>query len=305
MPATLSFLSCVSVLSALLLLGACGGDAPICEQSGGVVLRGVCECPSNLTLDGERCVAAAGSSSDASTKHKDAGKDARAEDDGAGDDSAGQSGGKPDEPKPTGVRDAGKPAVADAARPLPPSDAGAPAATGDGGSVSGIDDATLEMLRQVCTDEINMYRATLKLAPLARATHEQELCSDRGSQKDGIAKVAHGSAGSGNPCNTSGKQYGGFPGFGAQDTCPGWPVGKYTGAATIADALKGCLKSMWNEGVPAEGTDKCIKDYYAGNVDCFEMHGHYINMSSPTSKIVSCGFYDMGMMTYWMNQDFI
>ena len=305
MSAMLSSFSSVRFLSVVLLLGACGGDAPTCEQSGGLVLHGVCECPSDLTLDGDHCAAVAGSSSDASTKHKDAGKDASAAADD-GDDQGGQSGAaKPDGSTSTGVRDAGKPAVVDASRPVTPSDAGAAAVTGDGGSVSGIDEATLEMLRQVCTDEINMYRATLKLAPLARATHEQELCSDRGSQKDGIAKVAHGSAGPGNPCNTSGKQYGGFPGFGAQDTCPGWPVGKYTGAATIADALKGCLKSMWDEGVPAEGTDQCIKDYRAGKIDCFEMHGHYINMSSPTSKVVSCGFYDMGMMTYWMNQDFL
>ena len=96
--------------------------------------------------------------------------------------------------------------------------------------------------------------------------------------------MAHGSAGNGNPCST-GMGFNSFPGFGAQDTCPGWPVGKFGAAGTIADALKMCLGQMWAEGIPTEGVDMCISEYYKGDSACFEAHGHYINMSSATSKI--------------------
>jgi hypothetical protein len=241
-----------------------------------------------------------GSEKDASTKKPDAGKtspkDASISD--------------PGQIKP---RDAGKPQVtpdptldSGSGAPVSRPDAGSTPVTtagGDGGtSVSGIAPEELEMLRQVCVDEINMYRATLMLPPLVRPTPQHELCSDQGAQKDGIAKMAHGSAGSGNPCASAGMR--GFPGFQAQNTCPGWPVGARGAAATIADALKGCLKQMWAEGEPAEGTDKCLADYFDGNTECFLAHGHYINMKG-SSKKVSCGFYDMGKSTFWMNQDFL
>ena len=242
--------------------------------------------------------------SDAGTVRRDAGKDARAADPDTEDDTGAASSSTTAHADAGRARDASATTVPPAKTPdaAAPRDAGGPVApVSDAGSVSGVPPDELETLRQVCVDEINMYRATLMLAPLKRATPEQELCSDRGSQKDGIAKVAHGSAGAGNPCSNG--KYGSFPYFGAQDTCPGWPVGA-RGAATIADAMKGCLKSMWAEGIPAEGVDACIAEYRKGNIDCFEMHGHYINMSSTTSKAVSCGFYNMGNNTYWMNQDF-
>lgn len=239
---------------------------------------------------------------DASTKKPDAGKTAPKD----------ASVSDPNQIRP---RDAGKPPVKDpeptvdagATQTAPRGDAGTTTGTpttpsGDGGtSVSGVAPAELEMLRQVCVDEINMYRATLSLPPIARPTPQHEACSDQGAQKDGISKMAHGSAGQGNPCATAGMR--GFPGFQSQNTCPGYPVGA-RGAATIADALKGCLKQMWAEGEPPEGTEKCISDYFAGNTKCFLAHGHYINMKG-SSKKVSCGFYDMGKSTFWMNQDFL
>lgn len=191
---------------------------------------------------------------------------------------------------PSSSRDAGN---------VPREDAAPPASTGDGGaSVSGIAPSELAQLRQVCVDEINRYRATLSLPPIGKASEQQELCSDEGARKDGMSKSAHSSAGMNNPCVARGIR----PGFRAQNTCPGWPVGR-RGAATIADALKGCLKQMWDEGEPPGGTEKCVADYRAGNTACFLAHGHYINMKG-NSKGVSCGFFDMGMNTYWMNQDF-
>jgi hypothetical protein len=197
------------------------------------------------------------------------------------------------------MTDASSGARLDASAPPPP-----PPPVGDGAvgmSVSGVPEAELAMLRQVCVDEINMYRATLMIAPIQRASPAQELCSDQGAKKDGESKMAHSSSGRGNPCVVAGARPA-FPGFSSQNTCPDWPVGRGA-TTTIAAALKGCLKAMWNEGEPPEGIEKCIADYRAGNTKCFLAHGHYINMKG-NARGVSCGFFKTGANTYWMNQDF-
>jgi hypothetical protein len=159
------------------------------------------------------------------------------------------------------------------------------AAAGD--SVSGVPADELAALRQTCVDEINMYRATLMLEPMKRATPEQELCSDKGAKTDGDSGRAHGSAGS---CR----------GLGGQNTCPGYMVGGWSGNATLADSLKGCLKQMWAEGEPPKPRAECERDYQ----NCFLAHGHYLNMSDTRNRTVSCGFYKMQNGAYWMNQDF-
>lgn len=140
----------------------------------------------------------------------------------------------------------------------------------------------LEALRQLCVDEINRYRATVNAPPLARAT-EREACSDRGAQVDGDSGRAHGSATAG-VCPA-----------GAQNTCPGWPVGGRSGRPDVAAALKGCLKMMWDEGPPPSAS--CTGA-------CFQQHGHYLNMSARGTKRVACGFYRMRNGNYWMNQNF-
>jgi hypothetical protein len=159
---------------------------------------------------------------------------------------------------------------------------GSTGASGSNGVLGDVD-----ALRQTCIDTINMYRATKNIAPVKRASATIEMCSDDGAKQDGTAMVAHGSAGK-------------CPGMGAQDTCPGWPPGQYGGPA---GALKNCLMSMWAEGEPPEGRTACINAYFAGNIACFEAHGHYLNMSDPANGTVSCGFYVMPNGSLWMNQD--
>ncbi|HKP55789.1 MAG TPA: hypothetical protein VJV78_03685 [Polyangiales bacterium] len=66
------------------------------------------------------------------------------------------------------------------------------------------------MVRQVCLDEINMYRATKMLPPLTRKM-DQETCSDAGAKKDGDSMMGHSSAFS---CR----------GSIAQNSCPGYPL---------------------------------------------------------------------------------
>jgi hypothetical protein len=179
--------------------------------------------------------------------------------------------------------------------PSMPAAGGGNASSGAAGAVStGVDPAELEMLRQTCVDEINMYRATLTsamLKPLKRASAAQEMCSDQGAQMDGDSMQAHGSAKAG-LCSKVGLT--------SEDTCPGWGVGARTGNATIADALKSCLKSMWGEGEPPVSRAMCQQDYQ----NCFLKYGHYLNMSDPNVGSVACSFYKMMNGQYWMNQDF-
>jgi hypothetical protein len=170
--------------------------------------------------------------------------------------------------------------------------------SGGTGVMQGMDDAETSMLRDLCVSEINKYRAMLTDAPpLVRATADQEACSDMGAMYDGDMMVAHGFFRKGGGCIQS-------TGLGAQDTCPGWPVGGsgFGAYATVADALKSCLMQMWAEGDPPEGRDACTQDVNG----CFQMHGHYLNMSNPKATAASCAFYKMSDgKSWWMNQDFV
>jgi len=166
---------------------------------------------------------------------------------------------------------------------------GGGASAGTGGTMAGAGGAPasgeLEAVRQACVDTINMYRATLNLMPLKRATAAQETCSDMGAKLDGDSGRAHGSAGM---CS----------GLGGQNSCPGYPL--RVGGGTLDGTLKFCLKQMWDEGEPAEGVAACKAD----RSGCFQEHGHWINMSEANYGTVACGFYKMANGSYWMNQNF-
>ena len=122
--------------------------------------------------------------------------------------------------------------------------------------------------RQACVDKINMFRATLNVAPLTRWTAE-EACTDGEAKSDSASGTAHGAFGA---CKES-----------AQDECPGWGS-----VDSIAGGTKSCLDQMWAEG---PGTD-------------FSTHGHYINMSNPKYKMVACGYTTTATGKIWAAQDF-
>ena len=122
-----------------------------------------------------------------------------------------------------------------------------------------------EAATQLCVDTINMYRATLGLAALARWT-DAEACSDEEAASDGASGIPHGAFGQ---CGES-----------AQNECPGWP-------GPPEAMITGCLELMWAEG-PGED---------------FNKHGHYITMSNPAYTKVACGFAD-GMNGVWAVQNF-
>jgi hypothetical protein len=161
--------------------------------------------------------------------------------------------------------------------------------------------AELDMWRQICVDEINMYRAMMSLKPYKRGSAAQEACSDMGAASDGETMSAHGFARMDTGTNLvtcRNKPTRGL--LGGENTCPGWPVGGtgFGAYATVPDALKACLKGMWDEGEPPGGRAACTGT-------CYEMHGHYINMSDPSAVSVSCSFYKMkDGKSWWFNQDF-
>jgi hypothetical protein len=165
---------------------------------------------------------------------------------------------------------------------------GTPAGTGGVSGAAGAGGTNdLEMVRQICIDTLNMYRSTVMLDPVQRGSASDETCSDMGAKQDADNNTPHSSAGN-------------CAGYGGQDTCPGWPIGGFSGNATLADALKNCLAQMWAEGPPPNGRDACIAD----RSGCFQMHGHYINMSEPRYTKAACGFYEMSDGKWWMNQNF-
>jgi hypothetical protein len=130
--------------------------------------------------------------------------------------------------------------------------------------------------RNDCVDRINGFRASIGLGPLVRWT-DAEACTDMQSQDDQMSGGAHANFGD---CGES-----------AQNTCPGW--------GSIDAVIQDCLQGMWDEGPPP--TSPCTGQ-------CFQDHGHYINMSSTRYTKVACGFYEytsaMGKPRVWHNHNF-
>ncbi len=125
---------------------------------------------------------------------------------------------------------------------------------------------TIDAARVACVDGINQYRATLKLPPYA-GWSDADTCADGQAKADSIANQAHSAFGQ---CGES-----------AQNECPGWP-------GPPDQMIGSCLQMMWAEG-PGQP---------------FSAHGHYINMSSTSYSVVSCGFYQTASGSWWAAQDF-
>jgi hypothetical protein len=119
---------------------------------------------------------------------------------------------------------------------------------------------------QACVDGINAYRATLDLPQYGRWVEAEDCVSGQAEADQGTG-VAHSAFGN---C-----------GEWAQNECPGWP-------GPPGDSIQGCLDMMWAEG-PGED---------------FDVHGHYLNMSSDEYTEVACGFYELPDGSWWGAQDF-
>jgi hypothetical protein len=150
----------------------------------------------------------------------------------------------------------GDAAVADALAPPLAADAGPK----DSGGAPPVGNGAQDL----CVAEINKWRATEGLPPLARWT-EAETCVDGQCKSDSETGKAHGAFGK------CGEQ--------AQNECPGWPGKPET-------MIAGCLKMMWDEKF---GTGE---------------KGHYINMKNTRYTKVSCGFYVTPAGKVWAIQNF-
>jgi hypothetical protein len=126
-------------------------------------------------------------------------------------------------------------------------------------------------VKQDCVNRINQFRTQCAcMKPLARWT-DGEACADMDAMNDGTMMSAHAGA-KANIC----------PWGQAQDECPGYPNNN-----SIIDQ---CLQSMWSEGPPPAGTTIQQCESQAMLQSCYEVHGHFINMSNPDVTKVACGF---------------
>jgi hypothetical protein len=161
------------------------------------------------------------------------------------------------------------------------SSAGGAAAGGAGGCVKNLKctpavHPTTGDLHQDCVDRINQFRTECACLPALARWKDGEACADQMSQYDSEKNTAH-----------AGFQAKICSGGSAQDECPAY--------SSNDQVISRCLQQMWNEGPPPQAT--CTGA-------CFQMYGHFINMSSTTSTKVACGFYTMPTGKIWAAQNF-
>jgi len=159
---------------------------------------------------------------------------------------------------------------------------GKPATGGTGGCVQNLAckltaPPTSGDLHQDCVDRINQFRTQCACLPaLARST-DGEACADQMAEYDAAKNTAHAGY-SDKICQPSG----------AQNSCPGY--------SSNNQVISLCMQQMWDEGPPP--TNPC-------NDECFHTYGHFINMTSTSSKKVACGFYTTSAGKVWAVQNFL
>jgi hypothetical protein len=197
------------------------------------------------------------------------------------DSSMGASSGDTDAASPPSTRPRGRDAGNQGG---PPPGSGADASTpptGDGGPCTVnlacvlSPPATTGDLKQDCVNRINQFRTQCAcMTPLARWT-DGEACADMDAQYDGMMNSGHAGAKANNGMGIC-------PWGQAQDECPGYP--------SNSSVIDMCLQEMWSEGPPPAGTTIAQCESPAMLQTCYEMHGHFINMSNPQVTKVACGF---------------
>lgn len=157
-----------------------------------------------------------------------------------------------------------------------------PGGSGGGGDCTADIRCTLEALpstgdrHQDCVDRINQFRVECAcLPPLERWT-EGEACADEMSEYDSVQDEAH-----------AGFRDDICGGGSAQNECPGY--------RSETQVVELCLQQMWDEGPPPQ--DPC-------EGDCFQMYGHFINMTNERFTKVACGFFTTDGNEVWSVQNF-
>jgi len=130
---------------------------------------------------------------------------------------------------------------------------------------------------QDCVDRVNQFRVDCWCMPALERWTEAESCADEQAQYDFEMDEPHAGISDG-ICS---------PGGNGQNECPGW--------GSPEQVIEGCLQSMYDEGPPP--SDPC-------DGQCFQDHGHFLNMTNEGSSRVACGFYTTPEGDVWAVQNF-
>lgn len=129
---------------------------------------------------------------------------------------------------------------------------------------------------QDCVDRINQFRQQCACLPALERWVEGEACADEMAKYDSTGTGAHAAFAAG-ICN----------GGSAQNECPGW--------RSEEQIVSVCLQRMWDEGPPP--MSDCTGS-------CFQMYGHFLNMTNKRMTKVACGFYAREDGQVWSVQNF-
>jgi hypothetical protein len=159
---------------------------------------------------------------------------------------------------------------------------GAPAAAGASSCVQNLGcklqaAASSGDLHQDCVDRINQFRTQCACLPPLERSEDGEACADQMAEYDAGKNSAHAGY-TDKICQPRG----------AQNECPAY--------SSNNQVISLCMQQMWDEGPPAN--DPC-------DGDCFQKHGHFINMTSTSSTKVACGFYTTSSGKVWAVQNFL
>ncbi|WP_437587013.1 CAP domain-containing protein [Sorangium sp. So ce1000] len=131
-------------------------------------------------------------------------------------------------------------------------------------------------LAQDCVDRINQFLTQCACLPALKRREDGEACANEMAKYDADHNMAHAGIGA-KICE---------PG-GSQNSCPGYSSNK--------QVIGLCMQQMWDEGPPP--TANCTGD-------CYEMYGHFINMTDDSVTQVACGFYTTSSGKVWAVQNF-
>ena len=155
-------------------------------------------------------------------------------------------------------------------------------AGGSGGCVPAVD-CEPEVLpssgdvHEDCVNRVNQFRVGCWCLPALERWTEGEACADEHAQYDSEQDEAHAGFSDG-ICENGGN---------GQNECPGW--------GSEPQIIEGCLQMMYDEGPPP--SESC-------NDQCFQEHGHFINMTNENYSRVACGFYTTPGGDVWSVQNF-
>ncbi|WP_437550877.1 CAP domain-containing protein [Sorangium sp. So ce367] len=131
-------------------------------------------------------------------------------------------------------------------------------------------------LAQDCVDRINQFLTQCACLPALKRRKDGEACANEMAKYDADHDMAHAGIRA-KICE---------PG-GTQNSCPGYSSNK--------KVIGLCMQQMWDEGPPP--TANCTGD-------CYEMHGHFLNMTDDSVTQVACGFYTTSSGKVWAVQNF-